>query len=236
MSEGQVYLIVGASGGIGRATALELDRRGAQVALFGRNLDTLRAVAEQVSEAARPLCLLGDAASRPDVERAVSATITRFGRLDGVVLAAGLGLLKPALELTDEDLDRLLESNLKTAFVVCQVAGKAMVERGGGTVVAIPGVLGRSAMRSAAGYCAAKYALVGLLKGMALDLQRQNVRFSLLYFGGVDTPFWDTIDLRVQREKMLRPEDAGRWVAEALSPGANGVLGELVIQPMSHQL
>ena len=153
-----------------------------------------------------------------------------------MVLAVGLGLLKPSLELTDEDLDRLLEANLKAAFVVCQVAGRALAERGGGTIVAIPGILGRTAMRSAAGYCAAKHALVGLLKGMALDLQRQNIRFSLLYLGGVDTPFWDTIDLRVQREKMLRPEDAGRWVVESLSPGANGVVGELVIQPVSHQL
>jgi NAD(P)-dependent dehydrogenase (short-subunit alcohol dehydrogenase family) len=189
MSDGQVHLVVGGAGGIGCATALELDRRGAHVALFGRNLDRLRSVAERFSEAARPLRLFGDAANRADVERAVASTISQWGRLDGVVLAVGLGLLKLALELTDEDLDRLLKANLKTAFVICQVAGRAMVERGGGTVVAIPGILGRTAMRSAAGYCAAKHALVGLLKGMALDLQRQNVRFSLLYFGGIDAPF-----------------------------------------------
>jgi hypothetical protein len=69
-----------------------------------------------------------------------------------------------------------------------------------------------------------------------IELQPQNVRFSLLYLGGVDTPFRDTIDLRVQREKVLRPEDAGRWVVESLSPGTNDVLGEVVIQPMSDQL
>ena len=236
MHDGQVYLIVGGAGGIGRATAHELGRRGAQVALFGRHPGALRSVAEQLGEAAPSLCLVGDAANRADVEQAVASTLGRFGRLDGVVHAAGLGLLKPALELTDADLDRLLTANLRTAFVVCQVAGRTMGERGGGAIVGLPGILGRTAMRSAAGDCAAKYALVGLLKGMALDLQRQNVRVSLLYVGGVDTPFWDAIDLRVQREKMLRPEDAARWIADALSPGTNGVLGELVIQPASHQL
>lgn len=238
--QGRAYLIVGATGGIGREAARQLVERGAMVALLGRDRDALEQVTEpwptEATDGHSPLLVQGDAANRADVERAVEATVARFGRLDGVVHAAGLGILKPAMELTDADLDDLLTANLKTAFVVAQVAGKAMAERGGGSFVALPGILGRTTMRSAAGYCAAKFALVGLLKTMALELQRQNVRFSLLYLGGVDTPFWDRIDLRVQRDKMLRAEDAAHSVVQALDAPPTAVLGELVLQPESHQL
>jgi short-subunit dehydrogenase len=91
-------------------------------------------------------------------------------------------------------------------------------------------------MAGAAGYCAAKYGVSGLVKAMALDLRRANVAFSLLYLGGVDSPFWETIAMRVQRDKMLTTEDAARAVLYAVGQARPGVVGEIVLQPESHQL
>jgi NAD(P)-dependent dehydrogenase (short-subunit alcohol dehydrogenase family) len=91
-------------------------------------------------------------------------------------------------------------------------------------------------MAQSAAYCASKYALTGMLKSLALETKRAGVRFSLLHLGGVNTSFWDSITMRVQRERMLSVESAARAVFFAATQEGEGVLGELVLQPESHQM
>ena len=71
---------------------------------------------------------------------------------------------------------------------------------------------------------------------MATEWQRQGVSFTLLYLGGVDTPFWDTIEMKVQREKMLKLDDAAGAIAYAVNAPSYAVVNEIVLQPESHQL
>jgi short-subunit dehydrogenase len=104
----------------------------------------------------------------------------------------------------------------------------------GGHLVAIPGVLGRTPLAGGAAYCAAKYGLSGLFKAMALDLRRANIACSLLYLGGVDTSFWDTLSLRVQRDKLLTADDAARAIVYALGQSRPGIVAEIALQPESH--
>ena len=91
-------------------------------------------------------------------------------------------------------------------------------------------------MANAAGYCASKWGVVGLTKALATDLKRYGIRFSLLYLGGVDTPFWDGIDMRIQRDKMLTVDDAAQAIVYAVSQTGAAVVNELVLQPESHQV
>ena len=103
-------------------------------------------------------------------------------------------------------------------------------------VVAIPGILGKAPMPQAAGYCAAKYALTGMVKCLAQEYKRFGVRFSLMHFGGVDSSFWDNIAMRVDRAKMLSIEAAARAVFFAATQEGEGVMAEVVLMPESHQL
>ena len=91
-------------------------------------------------------------------------------------------------------------------------------------------------MAQAAAYCASKYALTGMLKSLALEWKRAGVRVSLLHLGGVDTSFWDDIQMRVQRDRMLSAAAAARAVFFAATQEGEGVLNEIVLQPESHQL
>ena len=93
-------------------------------------------------------------------------------------------------------------------------------------------------MASAAAYCASKYGLTGLVKAMAIDLKRSNVRFALLFLGGVDTPFWENPDvtIKVRRDALLSPETAARAALFAVEQAAPGVVSEVIIQPETHQL
>jgi NAD(P)-dependent dehydrogenase (short-subunit alcohol dehydrogenase family) len=233
-----VTVITGAGSGIGRASALALGER-AHLVLAARSRDVLLGLAEELNaRGGSAEAVETDVTVAASVDRLVAHTLERHGRIDLLVHAAGAGLLKPALEITEQEFDRQVELNLKGAFLTLQRTGAAMAAHGGGTIVAFPGVLGRAAMAMGAAYCASKFGLVGLVKAMAIDLKRSNVRFSLLFLGGVNTPFWDSdsIGLKVQREKMLSPEMAARAVLFAAEQATPGIVGEVVIQPENHQL
>ncbi|MDQ1524506.1 MAG: hypothetical protein QOE47_2430 [Pyrinomonadaceae bacterium] len=234
----KVLLIVGAGRGIGRTSALLFAEAGASLILASRNE---RELAELEFEIERRhttpvLSVPTDATDAASVARLVAESVERFGRVDTLVYTAGEGVLKSFAETTEEEFERLLSVNVRGAFLLCKAIVPLMERQRGGHVIALPGILGRAPMAQAAAYCASKYALTGMLKSLALETKRAGVRFSLLHLGGVDTSFWDQITLRVQREKMLTVEAAARAVLFAASQEGEGVVGELVLQPESHQL
>jgi NADP-dependent 3-hydroxy acid dehydrogenase YdfG len=110
-----------------------------------------------------------------------------------------------------------------------------MKNSGKGLVINIPGVLGKTPMAGASVYAAAKYALNGFIKSVREELKRTEIRISEVFLGGVDSAFWDTIDMRVQRDKMIKPEDAARAIWYLCQQPSSGVVSELVLQPFNHQ-
>jgi NAD(P)-dependent dehydrogenase (short-subunit alcohol dehydrogenase family) len=177
-----------------------------------------------------------DASVESDVRALVDETVERFGAIDYLVHAAGLGILKPFGELTLEDFDVLINANVRTAFNVLQTVLPVMAERKFGRVVLLPGVLGKAPMSQASAYCAAKYALTGMTKCLAQEYKRFGIRFSLMHFGGVDSTFWDNVTMKVQRDKMLSVKAAANAVFFAATQEGEGVMAELVLMPENHQL
>jgi len=233
---GKIAVVTGASRGIGRATAEALIADGATVVLASRDVDSLDDLAAKLGPRAEAVPT--DVTRSGEVDELVRGTIERHGRIDLLVHAAGAGMLKSALDVTESEFDALVELNLKGAFLTLQRTARAMSEHGGGTIVTFPGVLGRAPMAAASAYAATKYGLVGLVKSMAIDLKRANVRFSMMFLGGVNTTFWysESITLKVQREKMLDAASAAKAVLFAAAQATPGICGEIVIQPENHQL
>lgn len=104
-----------------------------------------------------------------------------------------------------------------------------------GLIINIPGVLGKVPMAGAAAYSASKYGLVGMLQSIREELKRTDIRITNLFLGGTDTPFWDTIDLRVQRDKMVLAEEAAKAIWFLCQQPSSGVVNEMVLQPFNHQ-
>ncbi len=235
---GRVVMIVGAGRGIGRAAAEMFAAAGADLVIASRTEAELLELQFKLEREQRSRVLVQptDATSATDVERLVSETLGSFGRIDTLLYAAGVGALKPLPETSLDDFDRLMNANTRGAFLVAKTVLPVMERQRRGHVIAIPGILGRAPMAHAAAYCAAKFALTGMMKALALEYKRAGVRFSLLHFGGVNTSFWDAIGMRVQREKTLTAEAAARAVFFAATQEGEGVLNELVLQPESHQL
>lgn len=236
--EGKTALIIGAGRGIGRASAELFSDAGANVVLSSRNEAELMELEYKLNTKGNSnvLSLAADAAEETDVKLLVDQTIARFDSIDYLVHAAGMGVLKPFGELTLADFDALIDANVRTAFVVLQAVLPKMAERKFGRVVAIPGILGKAPMMQASAYCAAKYALTGMIKCLKDEYKRYGIRFSLMHFGGVDSSFWDDIAMKVQRDKMLTIEAAAKAVFFAATQEGEGVMSEIVLMPENHQL
>ena len=235
---GKVAMIVGAGRGIGRATAELFGRDGAQLAIASRNEAELLELEYKLSSHYNTdvIALASDVTNPNDVQHLVDQTIARFGKIDCLVFAAGVGVLKPFAEITLAEFDELFNVNARGAFLTLKAVLPVMEKQKNGRVVALPGILGRTPMANASAYSAAKYALTGMLKCLALEYKRAGIKFSLMHFGGVDSSFWDNITMRVQRDKMLTIEAAANAVYFAATQPGEGVLNELILQPESHQM
>jgi NAD(P)-dependent dehydrogenase (short-subunit alcohol dehydrogenase family) len=223
-------LITGAGSGIGAELARRLAGRGDSVFLTGRSEAKLEALGLGAPFMAADLTTPGAAA------KVVEAATSALGGIDITIHCAGVGLIKPALETGDAEFTQVMNINCRGAFLLAREACKAMVAGGKGLFITIPGILGKAPMRNAAAYVASKYALTGMMKCMAQELQRSRVRFCLFHFGGVDTPFWDSITMAVQRDKMIPVGTAADLILQAIDAPPHLVLGEVVLQPESHQL
>ncbi|MEN9203707.1 MAG: SDR family oxidoreductase [Thermostichus sp. DG_1_6_bins_120] len=232
-----MVLITGATGGIGSALVPLLAEAGSRLVLAARRPEPLQALVEKAMAfgAGSATGIPVDVTDYAQVESLVAQTLQQHGRIDVLINLAGAGILKPAPQITPADLEQMLSVNLKGSFYTSQLVANQMREQKSGHVLNFPGILGRYPMAMASAYCAAKFGVVGFSKCMADELKRFGVRFTLFYFGGVDSPFWDPISLKVQRDKMLSPATAAEAIRFALSAPANAVPSEVVLQPESHQ-
>jgi NAD(P)-dependent dehydrogenase (short-subunit alcohol dehydrogenase family) len=236
--EGKTVLIVGAGRGIGRRAAELFSEADANVVISSRNEPELAELEYKLNMNGNQnvLAIAADAGLEADVKALVDESIQKFGSIDYLIHAAGMGVLKPFGDITPADFDNLINANVRTAFNVLQAVLPQMAAQKFGRVVAIPGILGKAPMMQASGYCAAKYALTGMIKCLAQEYKRYGVRFSLMHFGGVDSSFWDSIEMKVQRDKMLSVDAAARSIFFAATQEGEGVMSEIILMPESHQI
>jgi short-subunit dehydrogenase len=230
----QKILITGATGGIGSETAKLLAGSGAVLFLTGRKSDQLKALAETLKIPAERL-FITDLTDEYAVNTMAESILEQAGNLDILINAAGLGIIKPIEQLSLQEFTRTLNANLVSAFLLVKAFLPVMKEAKKGLIINIPGVLGKVPMSGAAAYSASKYGLVGMMQSIREELKRTEIRISNLFLGGVDSPFWDAIDLRVQKDKMIRSEEAARAIWFLCQQPASGVVSEMVLQPFNHQ-
>ncbi len=186
----KVFVITGASSGVGQALAARLGRQGHALVLAARGGDALASVARDCG--ARAVAIPTDVTRRPQVERLREEAIRAFGHVDVWVNNAGRGINRKVLELTDEDLDEMILINTKSALYGMQTIVPHFMARRKGHLINVSTVLSRvssATFRSA--YSASKAALNVLTANVRLDLQREypDIHVSLLLPGGIPTAF-----------------------------------------------
>ncbi len=187
--EGKVAIVTGGSRGIGAAIAALLAEDGAAVVVSGRDADRLeRTVKELEAQGHAVLPVVADAATREDAERLVEAAKARFGRVDILVNNAGItrdGLL---LRMKDEDWDRVIEVNLRGAFLMTRAVSKAMVrQKSGGRIVNMASTAGVMGNAGQVNYSAAKAGLIGFTKAAARELAHWSILVNAVAPGLIET-------------------------------------------------
>lgn len=234
MLNNKKVLVVGATGGIGAEATRLIKKSQAEVFITGRDAQKLAQVAKDCDIPDSHTFQL-DITDAAQVEAVAGKIHQQTKQLDILVNAAGIGIIKQLEKLTVEDFGKVIDVNLKGSYYLFKYFLPPMKEVKKGLVINIPGVLGKIPMAGAAAYAASKWGIDGLTKSIREELRRTDIRISNIYLGGVDSPFWDEIDMRVNRDKFISIKDAARSVWFLCQQPSSGVVSEMVIQPFNHQ-
>jgi len=233
--DGKTVLVTGASSGIGRETALAFAAAGANVVLVARRAAALAKVASKArASGAEALSVATDVTNPTAVAACFRKAVQRFGSIDVVVNNAGVLLPAKVVDIDPADLQRMLDVNLFGALHVLQAAVKQMQRQdSGGHIVNVASLAGRRGFSPLGGYCASKFALVGMTETLRTELVGSNVGVSLVLPGVIDTPMAEAAALNSATEglwpKSLNMPAA--WVVWAVFAAVRLKLAEVAVPP-----
>jgi 2-dehydro-3-deoxy-D-gluconate 5-dehydrogenase len=210
--EGRVALVTGASTGLGQAIAIALAEAGASVACHG-NTHTPDETCAAVTKAGRKaFALTGDLSDRETPRRLIENTIEHFGQLDILVNNAGTIRRAPATEYSEEDWAKVIEVNLSSVFRMAQLAGRHMIERGGGKILNIASLLSFQGGITVPAYAASKGGVAQLTKALANEWAAKNINVNAIAPGYMRTDNTKALQQDETRHRqILERIPAGRW-------------------------
>jgi NAD(P)-dependent dehydrogenase (short-subunit alcohol dehydrogenase family) len=238
----KVAFVTGGANGIGRAAALAFARDGASVVVADMSETQNQETARMIQDlGGRALAVACDVSRNADVQRALNATVDRFGRLDFAFNNAGIEYkIQPAADVTEEEWNRIMDIDLRGVFLCMKHEIPLMLKQGGGAIVNTSSGAGIKGFKGGAAYVAAKHGVVGLTKAAALDYAKSNIRINAVCPGIIDTPMMDrfsggTAEGRqgvIAQEpvgRMGTPEEIAATVVWLCSDAASFVVGHAMV-------
>lgn len=211
--DGQVAIVTGAAGGVGRATVARFVEDGAMV------------VAEDIDEAVRDLqgkhvaVITGDVRKRSTAEEAAQCALETFGSIDILVNNAAVILSKDILETTEEEWDDVMSVNVKGVFHHVRSVLPAMIERQSGAIINVTSISGVVGLAKQAAYCASKGALVQITRQLSIEYAAKGIRVNAVAPGAIDTPFLARhLDAQPDRSKAEADVNSAHPMGRYASP------------------
>jgi len=228
--EGKVAVVTGASRGIGLAIAQRLGEMGAKLGLCSRDPKKLEAATQQMRAAASAVFAMPVDVTRADqISSFVQAAQKSLGPIDILVNNAGVGWFGPTHDATEESWDSVLDTNLKSVFLMSKAVAPSMIERKTGHIINIASLAGKNTFKNGGVYCASKWGLMGLTGCMAEDLRQYGIRVSAVCPGTVDTEF--SPHTGKDPAKLLQSEDIAHAVAMLVTQAPQSFISEVLIRP-----
>jgi 2-deoxy-D-gluconate 3-dehydrogenase len=237
--EGRVALVTGAGRGIGRAIAVALGAAGAAVACAARSRDQVDATAAEITAAGGRARALGlDVTRREQIVAGVAEVAAALGPVDVLVNNAGMTMEKKTTEVTDEDWDAVLATNLSSMFRCARAVAPGMIELERGKIINIGSMYGVIGVPRYAAYCASKAAVAGLTRSLAAEWARHGIQVNCLAPGYVNTdiPREAMADektralflSKIPARRLGEPEEVGALAVYLASPASDFMTGQTV--------
>lgn len=228
---GRVALVTGAGRGLGRAIARAVGRAGAAVACAARSRDQVDAAAAEIEAAgARALALALDVTRTDQITAAVEEAEARLGPIDILVNNAGITLERKTVELTDEEWDSVLATNVTAMFRCARAVAPGMIRRGHGKVINVGSMYGVIGVARYAAYCASKAAVDGLTRSLAVEWARHGIQINCLAPGYMNTDIPRAALADERTRALFLSKVPARRIGE---PGEVGALAVYLASPAS---
>ena len=234
---GKVALVTGASRGIGRAIALDLARKGADVIVnYAGNAALAEEVVGMIQEMGRKsMAIQADVANREQVEAMIATTIKEFGALHILVNNAGITRDQLILRMKEEDWDKVLDTNLKGAFHTIKAVTRQMMKQREGRIINISSVVGVAGNAGQINDSASKAGLIGLTKTAARELAARNITVNAVAPGYIESDMTDQLSDEIKNElfkqiplgRLGKPEDVSALVTFLASDAASYITGQV---------
>lgn len=231
---GKTSLVTGASRGIGFAIARKLGELGSRVSVCSRDPKKLENAANELRRAGiEVFAMPADVTRTPDIDAFVRQTETSLGPIDFAVNNAGVGTFAPAHEASEGDWNTVLDTNLKSVFLMTKALAPGMIERRSGYIINIASLAGKNSFAGGGIYCASKWGLLGFTKCVAEDLRGYGIRVSAICPGSVATEFshGGGPAKGKNESKMLQPDDIAHAVAMLVTLAPQSFISEVEMRP-----
>ena len=249
MKKNKVALVTGSGAGIGRAIALRLARDGFHVVVNDISEESIKNVAAEIEQLGqKSLTVVADISNREQVFWMGDQVVEHFGRLDVMVSNAGIVQVKPLLEITEEDLERIFRINVFGTMFCMQAAANVMIKQNGGKIINASSTSGKRGVEFLGHYCATKFSVIGLTQTAAKELARHGITVNAYCPGIVGTGMWEEIDRKMSEYmnvplgetlnnkingiplgRIEEPEDVANYVSFLASEDSNYMTGQAVV-------
>lgn len=224
-----VFIVTGASRGIGLSLSRALIERGARVSGWARDRERLEEVRSELGESFQPvICEVGDLEA---VQRSVSEALERFERIDGLINNAGIGHFGAIDELGKAEWDEMISTNLTGTFHCIREVVPHLKKRGSGHIVDVASIAGLVGNPRLGGYNASKFGVRGLGEALFQELRNDGIKVTTIYPGSVETSF-SSIRERSPTRNKLTPKEVAEVIIHCLERSDNFLIDTVVLRPL----
>jgi len=233
----KVVIITGGASGIGKEIALGFAKESAKVVIFDINQDSILTTIKEIENYTQGLGLKVDVSNFVEVEENVNKVIDKFSRVDILINNAGITKDNLILRLSESDWDRVLDINLKGAFICSKVISKYMLKQRWGKIINISSIIGIVGNAGQINYSASKAGLIGLTKSLAKELGSRNIMVNAVAPGYIKTPMTEKLPENIKNEMLERislkrfgePRDVANVVLFLASQEADYITSQVIV-------
>jgi len=225
-----IAVVTGASTGIGKQISIKLSCSGYYIILISRSKDKLLEVQKEIKKSGNDCEILCLDISRKDLLSCIKDRIQYPDKVEILVNNAGVGFFNKFEDITIEDWEQQINTNLRGSFLMTQFFVPYMKKNKLGKILFVNSVAGLSPYPFASAYVASKYGLTGLSSSLREELREHNIKVISIHPGAVDTPLWDKSESDFPRDEMLLAKDVSNTIVQAILAPNNVVCEEIIIR------